>query len=121
MLDVHVQIEELADTDYSRFVPSVEIQLMRIVQEALTNVRKHSKASAVSVKFELNGNELQVTVADNGHGFDLAHPRSTGWPRFGLQIMRERAEAVGGTLSIDTAPGQGTRVHMRMPLSQGEE
>jgi signal transduction histidine kinase len=92
---------------------------MRVVQEALTNVRKHSKASAVQVKFEPNGNdELRVIIADDGQGFEMDRPRLTGWPRFGLQTMRERAEAVGGALKIDSAAGKGTRVEIRVPLPQ---
>jgi signal transduction histidine kinase len=100
--------------------PSAEIQLMRIVQEALTNVRKHSRASSAVLAFENNEDNLQVTIADNGRGFDLAHLPTTGWPRFGLQTMRERAESVGGTLQIDAAPGQGARVVVRVPLSMRE-
>ncbi len=117
MSDVKVVVEVADDTEHFHLAPSVEIQLMRIVQEALTNVRKHSGATAVNVEFANKGNELQVTVADNGHGFELERLQSTGWPRFGLQTMRERAEAVGGTLSIDTAPGRGTNVHVHIPVA----
>ncbi len=119
MSGIPVEINVPPGAEKSKLPPSVEIQLMRVVQEALTNVRKHSKATTVRVKFEPNGNnELRVTIADDGQGFELARPRLTGWPRFGLQTMRERAEAVGGALKIDTAIGKGTRVEIRVPLPQ---
>ncbi|MEK7281527.1 MAG: sensor histidine kinase, partial [Chloroflexota bacterium] len=99
---------------------NAEVQLLRVVQEALTNVRKHAKATTVAVTFECNNrsDELQVTIADNGRGFELTRLPSTGWPHFGLQTMRERAEAVGGTLQVDSAPGQGTRVRVHIPVAQ---
>jgi signal transduction histidine kinase len=119
MSGILVEIEVPPDAERSHLPPSVEIQLMRVVQEALTNVRKHSKASTVQVKFEPNGdNELRVTIADDGQGFEMDRPRSKGWPRFGLQTMRERAEAVGGALKIDSAAGKGTRVEILVPLPQ---
>jgi signal transduction histidine kinase len=119
MSGIPVEIDVPLGAERSKLPPSVEIQLMRVVQEALTNVRKHSKATSVQVKFEPNGdNELRVIIADDGQGFELARPRLTGWPRFGLQTMRERAEAVGGALKIDSAVGKGTRVEVRVPLPQ---
>ncbi len=119
MSGIFVEIEVPPEAEKSQLPPSVEIQLMRVVQEALTNVRKHSKASTVQVKFEPNGNdELLVIIADDGQGFELDRPRLTGWPRFGLQTMRERAEAVGGALKIDSAAGKGTSVEIRVPLPQ---
>jgi signal transduction histidine kinase len=121
MSGIEVEMRITPEAEGCQLASSVELQLMRIVQEALTNVRKHSKATAVGVTFERNGNELRVTIADNGHGFEPAHLPSTGWPRFGLQTMRERAEAVGGTLDIDTAPGKGTRVHVLIPVLPQEK
>lgn len=94
---------------------SAELQLLRIAQEALTNVRKHSRADSVDVTFDRTPSEVCVTIVDNGRGFDLGRLPATGRPRFGLQSMRERAEAVGGSLDIETAPGKGTRVVARIP------
>ena len=96
--------------------PSVEIQLMRILQEALTNVRKHSNASAVSVNFQPNGSHLEVEVTDNGRGIDPEGPRAAGRPRFGLQTMRERAESVGGSFDLSSAPGGGVTVVVSVPM-----
>lgn len=120
MSGVRVEMQVAVDAAHPPLDPNAEIQLMRIVQEALTNVRRHSKATAVAVAFGLNGSQFEVAIADNGQGFDPARLPTTGWPRFGLQTMRERAQSVGGTLQIDTAPGQGTRVLVRVPLARRE-
>jgi len=116
MSGVTVELDAEADDKSLKLSDAVEIQLIRIVQEALTNVRKHSKASLAKVSFQRSSGDLRVTILDNGRGFDLARLPSTGWPRFGLQTMRERAEAVEGTVNIQTAPGKGTKVEVRVPL-----
>jgi signal transduction histidine kinase len=96
--------------------PSHELQLVRIVQESLTNVRKHSKATHATVDIRRHGDTLTATIADNGVGFATA-PRAKGeFPKFGLSTMRERAESIGGTLVIDSAPGSGTTVRFTLPL-----
>jgi signal transduction histidine kinase len=93
----------------------MEVQVLRIVQEALSNVRRHAKASSVDVTFDMSDGTLLLTVEDNGDGFDPSSLGRGEWPRFGLQAMRERAESVGGTLSIESASGQGTVVRARFP------
>jgi signal transduction histidine kinase len=101
--------------------PVVEVQLLRIIQEALSNVRKHAAARQVEVSFASQGDQALVTVEDDGQGFDPAS-RLRLWGRagegahFGLCIMRERAEAVGGSLQVRSAPGQGTKVIVQVPL-----
>ncbi len=120
MSDVEVDIKATDDADCANLAPSAEVQLMRIVQEALTNVRKHAQATKASVEFRRVGNSLWVVIRDNGHGFTLGRLPSTGWPRFGLQTMRERAEAIGGSLSVESSPGQGTTVQVRIPVAAGE-
>lgn len=101
--------------------PEVEIQILRIVQEALANVRKHASAHSVVVGVDLIDGTLAVTVADDGRGFDpTAAPRAR-WPRFGLQTMRERAEAVGGRFAVESSPGCGTRVNVTVPVATREE
>ncbi len=96
--------------------PKAELQLLRIIQEALTNVRKHAHARRAWVHFTLDGQWAVITIEDDGHGFDVARPQRGPWPCFGLQTMRERAEAVGGSLEVESRPGQGTRVTARIPL-----
>ncbi len=96
--------------------PAVTIHLLRIVQEALTNCRKHAHASEVTVTI-WSDSDLCVRIEDDGIGFDPeagAHSQ----PHFGLQIMRERAESVGASLRIDSQPGNGTRIWIRVPLEQ---
>ncbi|MFV2064968.1 MAG: GAF domain-containing sensor histidine kinase, partial [Chloroflexota bacterium] len=93
--------------------PRSEVQLLRVVQEALTNVRKHAGASSVVVRLEDDGHGPVLSVEDDGSGFDpqlLAESMSGG---FGLASMRERVDQVGGNLDIETAPGQGTRIIVR--------
>lgn len=100
-----------------RFSPQVEIQLIRIIHEALTNVFKHAQAARSEVKIERDGGLAKVTIEDNGKGF-LAQEAMRNGLRFGLQTMRERAEGVGGKLTIDTAPGKGTRVIVHLPFEK---
>jgi signal transduction histidine kinase len=96
--------------------PLADLQLLRIVQEALANTRKHSEAGRVVVSIERRPGALTVLIQDNGVGFDPAALARTDFPRFGLAIMRERAESVGGTLDVDSSPGGGTRVRINVPL-----
>jgi signal transduction histidine kinase len=96
--------------------PNAEVQLLRIIQEALSNVRKHAEASRALVHLEIEDRLLKATVEDDGVGFD---PESLGratLPRFGLATMRERAEAVGGGLSITPVAPRGTRVAVSIPI-----
>jgi len=105
----------LETTDGIHLPPAVEAQVIRIVQEALTNVRKHAQARTVTVRFAREGAGAVVTITDDGRGFDLAQVESAAGMRFGLLTMRERAESIGGTLVVDTGPGRGTTVQLRIP------
>jgi two-component system sensor histidine kinase DegS len=89
--------------------------VLRIVQEAFQNVRKHAAASRVNVSLEGD----TVVIADNGRGFDLLRLASRGTSNFGLQFMRERAELMGAQLQIESRQGEGTRILLRMP-AQGQ-
>lgn len=114
--DVHVRLEIDERAEALSVPASTEIQLVRIVQEALANVRKHAEARNALVSVGAEDGELLVAVEDDGRGFELERRRRTGWPHFGLQTMRERAEAVGGRLDLASAPGEGTRVLVRVPV-----
>jgi signal transduction histidine kinase len=92
----------------------IELQLLRIVQEALTNVRKHASATKVRISLRVNDGVLELTVSDDGQGFDPDHVRGTHRPHFGLSTMRERAEAIGAEFDLDSEPGAGTRVTVRL-------
>ena len=84
-----------------------EAELLRIVQEALNNVRKHADAAVARVTAAGEGDTYRITVFDNGRGFD---PSSIAADRFGLASMRERASLIGADLRIESQPGDGTRV-----------
>ncbi|MBI4277713.1 MAG: histidine kinase, partial [Armatimonadetes bacterium] len=103
--------------DTPRLSPLVEIQLLRIIQEALANVRKHASASRAAVRFDTEGGFLVATIEDDGRGIDNGQQALGRGPRFGLQTMRERAESVGGTFTVESAPGHGTTVIVKVPLS----
>jgi PAS domain S-box-containing protein len=99
----------------SRPGPSVEMTFLRIAQEALMNVARHAGASEVSLSLHQNEGAIQMTVQDNGRGIQLMEQaRRLG--SHGLTIMRERAEALGGTLEVESAPGQGTRITVTIPV-----
>ena len=94
-----------------------EVQLLRIVQEALTNVRKHAQATHVDVRLRKTNDIVEAEVADNGVGFAVDATGRSVFPRFGLSTMRERAESVGGTVDVVSTPGTGTTVTVRIPLN----
>jgi signal transduction histidine kinase len=95
-----------------------ELQLLRIVQEALTNVRKHASATQARVSLRINDGVLELTVGDNGKGFDVEDYGLNHRSRFGLSTMRERAEAIGAEFNLDSEPGAGTRVTVRLALRE---
>ena len=94
---------------------AVEHQLLHIFQEALVNIRKHARAHRVEVFYTLQGNEITLNISDDGCGFDMLEASDTEQKHFGLSIMRERAEQVGGRLEIRSGIGQGTRVLVHVP------
>jgi nitrate/nitrite-specific signal transduction histidine kinase len=95
--------------------PASEVQLVRIIQEALANVRRHAGASRAWVRLQRQDPWVTVTIEDDGRGFDPTALASPDRLHFGLQTMRERAEGLGGKLEIDTAPGRGTRIVATLP------
>jgi nitrate/nitrite-specific signal transduction histidine kinase len=106
---------EVADGRPIHLSPASEVQLIRIIQEALTNVRKHAGAAHAWVRLHRQDPWVQVIIEDDGRGFDPATLASPDRLHFGLQTMRERAEGLGGKLEIDTAPGRGARVVATLP------
>jgi PAS domain S-box-containing protein len=103
--------DELPD----RLPPATETQLIRIIQEALANVYRHAGTDHARVRLEREERELRVTVEDDGRGFHPDALDASKRGHFGLAIMRERAEGLGGTLEVDSAPGRGTRVTATLP------
>ena len=96
--------------------PEAQSQLFRIVQEALTNARKHGGARSVQVRLEAVRGQVRVVIQDDGSGFDPAGVARADGNRFGLQFMRERAEELGGRAEVDSTPGRGTRIVVEVPL-----
>jgi two-component system nitrate/nitrite sensor histidine kinase NarX len=98
--------------------PATALQLMRIAQEALANVRRHAQASQAEVSLRNIENKLELTITDNGLGFPDALPEDLGQHHFGLATMRERARSLGGALTIATGVHQGTRITVAVPNSK---
>jgi signal transduction histidine kinase len=116
---VEVEAEGLEDEGLA-LGAMAELQLMRIVQEALANVRKHAQASRVRVVFERDRERVVATVSDDGRGFEPENIGRRGFPRFGLATMRERAESVGALLRVDSGPSGGTRVRVELPVDNSK-
>jgi two-component system sensor histidine kinase UhpB len=98
-----------------RPAPEIEIALFRIAQEALNNVIKHAQASSVEIAVERSGSGYAMSVKDDGVGFDAAEDREGSHTGFGMVTMRERAQAVGGSFEVQTFPGGGTKLTVRVP------
>ncbi len=102
------------------FDPSIEMTLFRISQEALANIAKHAQASEVALSLWQDDATVYLTVEDNGIGFDVGENEKRHGVH-GLMIMRERAEAVHGNLHVSSMIGQGTKIHVSIPLLQGSQ
>ncbi|HZS12053.1 MAG TPA: sensor histidine kinase [Nitrospirales bacterium] len=101
-----------------KLFPRTKIFLFRIMQEALSNVEKHARADRVSVRLAIGPDALTMTIADNGVGFDVdaVSTNPEKWDHFGLRGFMERARLIGGTATVESKKGQGTRVEIRVPL-----
>ncbi len=98
--------------------PEVTHPLLRVVQEALTNVARHSQARQVWVQLHIDGAGLRLVIQDDGQGFDFARRHHRG---FGLLSMQERIAALGGTFQVHSAVGQGTEVRITIPMGGRHE
>jgi signal transduction histidine kinase len=119
-----VETEIAVDGDVPRLDPEAESAIYRIVQEALTNAKKHGQASTARLALRLDGDRLTASVSDDGAGFDTASRPEADSERLtgpahgvGLESMRERAELVGADLAIESQPGAGTTVRVSVPLT----
>jgi signal transduction histidine kinase len=105
--------------------PEVEATLFRVAQEALTNVRKHARANRAALTLSYMHDRIALDARDDGTGFDPGiigeAPSSTHEGGFGLGTMRERVERLGGTLSIESAPGEGTTLAIELPLAADDD
>lgn len=108
---------ELNSNLKKRLPPDLETALYRCVQEALTNVGRHAQADRVAIKLEQDSEGISVTIEDNGRGF-LPESLGASSKQIGLIGMQERVELIGGTLVINSSPGRGTRLDIRVPLPE---
>jgi len=99
---------------FIHLTPAVEMVVLRIVQEALNNVWRHSQSVKAEIRVTQTDNDLRVGIQDFGVGFDPTQVKKT---RYGLAGMRERARLFGGLTEIDSAPGKGTRIIVTLPLA----
>jgi signal transduction histidine kinase len=99
-----------------RLQPEIESCTYRIIQEAVTNVAKHAEATLCRVEIKRMAGSLQISIEDDGRGFDQA--AQTGPPARGLGLVgvRERVTRLGGTLRLETRPGRGTRLFVDLPV-----
>lgn len=101
--------------------PGSGVQVMRVVQEALSNARRHGGSERVRVRVEGAGDRARITIEDDGAGFDASRVTVDPARQFGLSIMRERMAEIGGTLEVDSSPGRGTRVTIETPFTAGAD
>ncbi|MDW7670236.1 MAG: histidine kinase [Bacillota bacterium] len=100
-----------------RLENSLEIALFRIIQESLTNVRKHSGAPEAIINIDFQDEQVKLMVRDTGRGFDLAEmDQERRWGNFGLTGMKERVQLLNGTFDIKTASGKGTQILVAVPI-----
>ena len=111
--DISIDVQTMGAVD--RMDSDIETVIYRVVQESLTNVVKHARAQTVSVLLERREDGVRLIVEDDGIGFDPAAPPVTGRIPQGLSGMRERLRLVGGSLELETAPGSGTTLFIRVP------
>jgi PAS domain S-box-containing protein len=116
------QIAFVHDVQFQRLPPLWESNLFRIVQEALSNASKHSRATSVRIELRQEGQVLCLSVSDTGCGFAVDQAVSPSCePSHGLHGIFQRARLLGGTAAIHSRPSEGTRIEVRVPLPQGRE
>jgi len=130
--DTELDVESIVRAEAERFTSATSIpceldleitskipeplagHVMKIVAEGLTNVARHARAENVSLKLDAHNGMLEMEIKDDGCGFDSSGPGKSG--HYGLVGMRERARLAGGTLDIQSKPGEGTTLKLRLPL-----
>ena len=108
---------QVSPSDELVLPPQAHTQLIRIIHEALSNIVRHAGASKATVKVDRDRGMIRITVADDGRGFEVEAAAKDA-RHFGLRTMKDRAEGVGGTLVIESAPGHGTRVILELPMER---
>jgi signal transduction histidine kinase len=104
--------------DEVRIPAEAELQLLRIIQEALTNVRKHADATKTHINMWMEDDVLELAIVDDGHGFDLDSPNADHNPHFGLAIMRERAQSIDAEFNLNSSPETGTEINIQLKIEE---
>jgi len=113
-----IRVQFAAPKAFPNLSPIAELQLLRIVQEALTNVRRHAQATEVEVRLENTLQAVEMLIKDNGQGFAISDLEESPPGYHGLNIIRERAEGLGGSMDISTALGEGTALMVSLPADK---
>lgn len=111
-------VETLLQAPSDRLTPTQQTAVLRIVQEALQNIRKHASSSKSVVSTRLESGAWILEVSDDGRGFDVNSVATRGRRNFGLQFMRERAELIGARFEVRSRPGGGTVVWLSIPVAE---
>ncbi len=112
-----IPVDLMIHTHDNRLPEEVETAVFRIIQESLTNIARYAEAHSVSILVERRGNAIVAVIEDDGRGFDVDLVKKDR--HLGLIGMQERAELLGGTLVIESAPGKGTSIYLSIPLTGG--
>jgi signal transduction histidine kinase len=115
--DIHTQLTIEPGLGEQPFSPDAQLQVFRILQEALSNARKHGQARQVQVVFAGGDGRACLFITDDGRGFDPDSVVMAGDHHYGLQFMQERAAQLGGTLQVSSAPCKGTQVVLEIPTN----
>jgi signal transduction histidine kinase len=93
--------------------------LVCICQEAVTNALRHAAPKTIEVGLEYQAARIMLSVKDDGHGFQLTHPAASQHGHFGITVMQERAQKLGGRLQVHSSPGSGTEILVEVPTPTG--
>ena len=115
---IQVELAIGPDVEEDILTHEAQMQLFRILQEAFSNARKHAEMDRMRASFELEDGLLRMCIQDNGKGFDPRQAIAAESAHFGLRFMRERAEQLGGSLQVNSAPGEGTCVEVTVPVGE---
>ncbi len=113
-------IPDKTATPIPRLDPNIEMTLLRIAQEALTNVARHAQASQVTITLSVESDTVHMTIQDNGIGI-LSWQKANQLGSHGLRIIRERTEAFGGSMQIESAYKKGTTIEVKIPIENGSQ
>jgi len=115
--NLDIQLTLQTEENQLKFPAEVKEQVIRIIQEALINVRKHAQVDKVAITIKPNQDRIQIMIQDEGQGFAINKLKTADKTGFGLEIMQERAKSINGNLEISSKPGKGTRIILDVPFA----